>query len=217
MPHRLLQHIGKASALIVATRWIGLPRFVESEKLLRRTSEQCQRNESDAVGDQGINHERKGNFLKCILNPEIELMPLLLFDSDMENRSRKGVREVAKLAQVSIGTVSNVINRPELVSPETVQRVEEAMHEIGYIPGERKKGRQLLAFGQSAQGRALIDQVSKAGLEVAEIDLSDDTQRERFIRFLSNNKSAAAAFLVVTQAGKAVNGLSEFISRGGMV
>ncbi|MFM7860483.1 MAG: LacI family DNA-binding transcriptional regulator, partial [Candidatus Nanopelagicaceae bacterium] len=52
-------------------------------------------------------------------------MPLLLFDSDMENRSRKGVREVAKLAQVSIGTVSNVINRPELVSPETVQRVEE--------------------------------------------------------------------------------------------
>lgn len=151
------------------------------------------------------------------MNPEIELSPLLLFDSDMENRSRKGVREVAKLAQVSIGTVSNVINRPELVSPETVQRVEEAMHEIGYIPGERKKGRQLLAFGQSAQGRALIDQVSKAGLEVAEIDLSDDTQRERFIRFLSNNKSAAAAFLVVTQAGKAVNGLSEFISRGGMV
>ena len=130
---------------------------------------------------------------------------------------RKGVREVARLAQVSIGTVSNVINRPEMVLPETVQRVQQAMLEIGYVPGERKKGRQVLAFGQSAQGRALIDRVSEAGLEVAELDLSDDTQRERFIRFITNNKSAAAAFLVVTQAGKAANDFSEFIARGGMV
>ena len=135
----------------------------------------------------------------------------------MENRSRSGVRDIAKLAGVSIGTVSNVINRPEVVSPETVQRVESAMSELGYIPGERKKGRQVIAFGQSAQGKALIDQVSKAGLEVSEVDLTDESQRERFIQFIMNNKSAAAAFLVVTQAGKAANGVSEFISRGGMV
>ena len=130
---------------------------------------------------------------------------------------RKGVREVAKLAQVSIGTVSNVLNRPELVSKDTVERVEQAMLEIGYVPSERKKGRQLLAFGQSAQGRALIDRVSEAGLEVSELDLADESERERFIRFLINNKSAAAAILVVTQAGKAASELSEFISRGGMV
>ena len=119
----------------------------------------------------------------------------------MENRSRSGVRDIAKLAGVSIGTVSNVINRPEVVSPDTVQRVESAMSELGYIPGERKKGRQVIAFGQSAQGKALIDQVSKAGLEVSEVDLTDESQRERFIQFIMNNKSAAAAFLVVTQAG----------------
>ncbi len=128
-----------------------------------------------------------------------------------------GVREVAKLAQVSIGTVSNVINRPEIVTPETVDRVHAAIAELGYQPGERKKGRKLLAFSKTIHGKALIEKVSKSGVEVAEIDLSDEAKRESLLRFLLNNKSAAAAILVVTQAGQIASELADFINQGGNI
>ena len=128
-----------------------------------------------------------------------------------------GVREVAKLAQVSIGTVSNVINRPEIVTPETVDRVHAAIAELGYQPGERKKGRKILAFSKTIHGKALIEKVSKSGVEVAEIDLSDEAKRESLLRFLLNNKSAAAAILVVTQAGQIASELADFINQGGNI
>ena len=43
------------------------------------------------------------------------------------------IREVARRASVSIGTVSNVLNRPELVSPETLRRVHKVMKEINFV------------------------------------------------------------------------------------
>ena len=56
------------------------------------------------------------------------------------------VREVAERAGVSVGTVSNVLNRRDAVRPETVERVEAAIRELGYVPNEA--ARQLRA-GQS--------------------------------------------------------------------
>lgn len=44
-----------------------------------------------------------------------------------------GLRDVAKLAGVSMGTVSNVLNRPETVRPENRAKVERAIAELGYI------------------------------------------------------------------------------------
>jgi LacI family transcriptional regulator len=38
-----------------------------------------------------------------------------------------GIKDVAKYAGVSVGTVSNAINRPELVAPETRDRVQAAI------------------------------------------------------------------------------------------
>ncbi|WP_223693456.1 LacI family DNA-binding transcriptional regulator [Leifsonia poae] len=46
------------------------------------------------------------------------------------------VKDVAALARVSIGTVSNVLNRPEIVSPETVERVTLAMEKLSYVRNE---------------------------------------------------------------------------------
>jgi LacI family transcriptional regulator len=46
------------------------------------------------------------------------------------------VKDVAALARVSIGTVSNVLNRPEIVSPETVERVTLAMAKLSYVRNE---------------------------------------------------------------------------------
>lgn len=44
------------------------------------------------------------------------------------------LREVAKLAGVSIKTVSNVINEYPHIRPETRQKVEAAIAELGYVP-----------------------------------------------------------------------------------
>ena len=125
-----------------------------------------------------------------------------------------GVREVAKLAKVSIGTVSNVLNRPELVSPETVERVHAAIAQLNYQVGARRKGRQILAFGETVQGKAILEQVHASGLDITELDLSDESKRERFLKYLLSNKSAAAALLVVTQAGASASDLADFLARG---
>ena len=125
-----------------------------------------------------------------------------------------GVREIAKLAKVSIGTVSNVLNRPELVSPETVERVQAAIAQLNYQVGARRKGRQILAFGETVQGKAILEQVHASGLDITELDLSDESKRERFLKYLLSNKSAAAALLVVTQAGASASDLADFLARG---
>ncbi len=45
-----------------------------------------------------------------------------------------GVREVAAMAKVSVGTVSNVLNHPDRVGTATRERVQEAMRELGFVP-----------------------------------------------------------------------------------
>src|SRR3954447_17693354 len=59
-----------------------------------------------------------------------------------------GIKEVARHAGVSIGTVSNVLNRPELVASTTRQRVLDAIAELGYVRND--SARQLRA-GRSRQ------------------------------------------------------------------
>ncbi|WP_369132279.1 LacI family DNA-binding transcriptional regulator [Modestobacter sp. I12A-02662] len=45
-----------------------------------------------------------------------------------------GVRDVAALANVSLGTVSNVMNNPDRVGAEVRARVEAAMADLGFVP-----------------------------------------------------------------------------------
>jgi LacI family transcriptional regulator len=54
-----------------------------------------------------------------------------------------GIKEVARRAGVSIGTVSNVVNRPQLVSAATRSRVQSVIEELGYVRDE--SARQLRA------------------------------------------------------------------------
>src|SRR6476469_8416315 len=55
--------------------------------------------------------------------------------SDGDRRSA-GVKEVAARAGVSLGTVSNVLNRPDRVTPGTRRRVEQAMSDLGFVRNE---------------------------------------------------------------------------------
>jgi LacI family transcriptional regulator len=50
--------------------------------------------------------------------------------------SRVGVKEVARAAGVSVGTVSNVLNRPEVVRHETRFRVQAEMARLGFVRDE---------------------------------------------------------------------------------
>lgn len=61
----------------------------------------------------------------------------------MPRRSSTSMKDVATLAGVSLGTVSNVVNSPDLVSPATRERVETAITKLGWVPNE--SARQLRA------------------------------------------------------------------------
>ncbi|MFZ6990268.1 LacI family DNA-binding transcriptional regulator [Curtobacterium sp. RRHDQ66] len=65
------------------------------------------------------------------------------------------VREVAALAGVSLGTVSNVLNRPEKVAPSTVERVQNAIAELGFVRND--SARQLRAGRSSTVGLIVLD------------------------------------------------------------
>lgn len=47
---------------------------------------------------------------------------------------RATIREVARLAEVSLGTVSNYLNDNKPIAPETRERIESAIEQLGFIP-----------------------------------------------------------------------------------
>ena len=51
-------------------------------------------------------------------------------------RGPVSMRQVAELAGVSVATVSNAINRPEIVTPKVRNRVKKAIRELGYVRNE---------------------------------------------------------------------------------
>lgn len=65
------------------------------------------------------------------------------------------VHHVAQRAGVSVGTVSNVINRPEKVAPDTVERVRAAIAELGFVRNDA--ARQLRAGRSHTIGLVVLD------------------------------------------------------------
>jgi LacI family transcriptional regulator len=65
------------------------------------------------------------------------------------------VKDVAARAGVSVGTVSNVLNKPDRVSPETVRRVQAAIDDLGFVRNDA--ARQLRAGSSRAIGMVLLD------------------------------------------------------------
>jgi DNA-binding LacI/PurR family transcriptional regulator len=125
---------------------------------------------------------------------------------------KNGVREIAKLAKVSIGTVSNVLNRPEVVSPETVERVNAAIKELGYQVGARKQGRRRIVLCDTPESEALIDKAIAEGLAIEKICICEEGKREKALRFLLENKAAAGAILLIGQAGALASELGNILS-----
>ncbi|MFF0791805.1 LacI family DNA-binding transcriptional regulator [Streptomyces spiralis] len=76
-----------------------------------------------------------------------------------------GIKDVARAAGVSVGTVSNVINRPETVATETRARVLSAIDRLGYVRSE--SARQLRAGRSRIMGLLVLDMGNPFFVDVA--------------------------------------------------
>jgi LacI family transcriptional regulator, galactose operon repressor len=75
------------------------------------------------------------------------------------------IKDVAQRAGVSVGTVSNVINRPTLVSADVRARVTAAIDELGYVRSE--SARQLRAGRSRIMALLVLDMANPFFVEVA--------------------------------------------------
>lgn len=75
------------------------------------------------------------------------------------------VKDVAQAAGVSVGTVSNVLNRPDKVAPDTVARVHEVIERLGFVRNDA--ARQLRAGRSRSIGLVVLDSANPFFAEVA--------------------------------------------------
>ena len=76
-----------------------------------------------------------------------------------------GMKDVARAAGVSVGTVSNVLNRPEQVSPETREQVESVIRRLGYVRSE--SARQLRAGRSRVMALLVLDMGNPFFVDIA--------------------------------------------------
>ncbi len=98
-----------------------------------------------------------------------------------------GMKDVATLAGVAVGTVSNVLNHPDLVRPQTRARVEAAMEQLGFIPNA--SARQLRAGRSRCLGLVVLDVTNPFFTEVAR-GAEDFAQAEGYAVILCNSDEA---------------------------
>ena len=130
------------------------------------------------------------------------------------------IREVAALAGVSVGTVSNVLNRPDVVAEPTRSRVQAAIKQLGFIRNE--SARQLRAGRSRTIGlvvldvanpfftdvaRGVEDEASESGLAV--ILCNSDDQKAKESRYLEVLEEHRVQGILITP----VSGADERLAR----
>ncbi|WP_231263421.1 LacI family DNA-binding transcriptional regulator [Nocardioides alpinus] len=99
------------------------------------------------------------------------------------------VKDVARRAGVSAGTVSNVLNRPQLVHEVSRRRVEQAMVDLGFVRNE--SARQLRGGLSRTLGYVMLDAANPFFTDVA--NGADHVAEERGLSlFLCNSRNTAA-------------------------
>ena len=98
------------------------------------------------------------------------------------------VKDVAAAAGVSLGTVSNVLNRPAQVSPKTRDRVERAMADLGFVRNE--SARQLRMGTSHTLAYVMLDATNPFFTDVAQgIELA--AEGADISLFLCNSNNSA--------------------------
>jgi len=99
------------------------------------------------------------------------------------------LRDVAKSAKVSVGTVSNVLNRPEVVAPETLARVQATIKELGFVPNGF--ARHLRSGYSRTLGLIVPDVANPFFTEVAR-GVEDAASKRDYAVFLCNSDESAS-------------------------
>jgi LacI family transcriptional regulator len=95
-----------------------------------------------------------------------------------------GIKDVARRAGVSVGTASNVLNRPHLVRPETRARVEAAIAELGFVLNQ--PARQLRSGSSTTIAYVLLDARNPFFTDVAR-GIEEVASTENLTLFLCNS------------------------------
>ncbi len=134
---------------------------------------------------------------------------------------KPSLRDVAKQANVSVGTVSNVLNRPQQVSEEMRQRVRKAIDMLGFIPNSNNrssiKEQPIIGlilpisnnpfYEELAQG--IEDSVSKSGLRVLIGYSREDSAIE--MQLLNSMVDAGFKGIIMTPVGARNQVFEKFI------
>lgn len=94
------------------------------------------------------------------------------------------LRDVAKAANVSVGTVSNVLNKPDIVAPATLTRVQATIKELGFVPNGF--ARQLRSGHSRTLGLVVPDISNPFFTEVAR-GVEDAASKRDYAVFLCNS------------------------------
>ena len=135
------------------------------------------------------------------------------------------IRDVAERAGVALGTVSNVLNRPDKVAPPTRARVQAAIEELGFVRNDA--ARQLKAGRSSSIGFILLDvrnpfftdvargaeqQAARHGLSVLLANSDETPQREA--AYLDLFEQQRVQGLLVSPLGNVLDRLERLHSHG---
>jgi LacI family transcriptional regulator len=131
------------------------------------------------------------------------------------------VVDVAARAGVSLGTVSNVLNRPERVAPATRERVLRAIEELGFVRNEA--ARQLRAGRSRTIGLVVLDvgnpfftdlaagvetTAAKVGLSVILCNSAEDVDREaHYLSLLQEQRAYGVLITPVANRTPAIDAL----------
>jgi LacI family transcriptional regulator len=104
-------------------------------------------------------------------------------------RRNASVKDVAVAAGVSLGTVSNVLNRPDRVSASTRERVERAMADLGFVRNE--SARSLRAGKSRTLAYVMLDASNPFFTDVAQgIELAAESADLSLFICNSNNRAS---------------------------
>jgi len=138
---------------------------------------------------------------------------------------RASVIDVARLAEVSVGTVSNVLNRPERVAAATRSRVEAAIEQLNFVPNSA--ARQLRVGAAKMVGSIVLDLANPFFMEVARglqdrLELDDwalmlaasDGSPEREAQFLRMFEQHGVGGVAVVPSQDRIDELAALAERG---
>jgi LacI family transcriptional regulator len=99
------------------------------------------------------------------------------------------LRDVAKSAKVSVGTVSNVLNRPEVVAADTLARVQATIKDLGFVPNGFARH---LRSGNSRTLGLIVPDVSNPFFTEVARGVEDAASKRDYAVFLCNSDESAA-------------------------